>query len=104
MSDSVQLYQKLLTDAIHKQMTILGPQITLLKVRNVTGLTVTDDGTVATLYGNPEVIVTRFLEEFRELSSPLVKKTMQPLLSAIGPSISQSTTPNENKQVVQPVK
>jgi len=92
MSETAQLYQKLLEDAIRKQMTILGPQITLLKARNVPGITVTDDGKVATLSDNAETIATRFLEEFRDLSSPLVKKTMQPLLSAIGPSMAQTTT------------
>lgn len=97
MSDTAQLYQKLLTDAIHKQMTILGPQITLMKVRNVTGLTVTDDGTVATIAPNAEDVVTHFLEEFRELSSPLVKKTMQPLLSAIGPTLAQATNQIQNE-------
>jgi hypothetical protein len=91
MSDSAQLYQKLLNDAIRKQMTILGPQITLIKVRNVPGLTVTDAGAVATLSNNPEDVVTNFLEEFRDLSSPLVKKTMQPLLSAIGPTLAQAS-------------
>ena len=84
MSDTAQVYQKLLTDAIRKQMIILGPQITLLKVHTVPGLTATDDGTVAALGDKPEETVTHFLEKFRELSSPLVRKTMQPLLSAMG--------------------
>jgi hypothetical protein len=84
MSDAAQLYQKLLTDAIRKQMVILGPEIALLKARTVSGLTVTDDGTVASLGAKPEDIVTRFLAEFRDLSTPLVKKTMQPLLNALG--------------------
>jgi hypothetical protein len=73
----------LLTEAIKKQMTILGPEITLLKVRNVGGLTLAEDGTVTAIAGNLGEIITRFLEQFRELSSPLVKKTMQPLLSTI---------------------
>ena len=89
-------YQKLLTDAIRKQIVILGPQITFLKTRNVPGLTVTDDGTVSALTGNPEATITRFLEEFRELSSPLVKKIMQPLLSTIGPKLDQATDQKQN--------
>jgi hypothetical protein len=106
MSDTAQLYQKLLTDAIHKQMTVLGPQITLIKVRTIEGLTVTDDGSVASLSSNPEAVVTRFLEEFREISSPLVKKTMQPLLSTIGPKLDQAITqtpppPNQTQNVNQ---
>ena len=83
--DTAQLYQKLLNDAIRKQVIILGRQIVLMKVRNISGVTVSDDGTILGMSGKPEDIVTRFVEEFRELSSPLVKKTMQPLLSALTP-------------------
>ncbi|HSX08597.1 MAG TPA: hypothetical protein VLF93_00405 [Candidatus Saccharimonadales bacterium] len=101
MSDTA-LYQKLLNDAIRKQMTILGRQITLMKVKNIQGLTVTDDGSVGTLGNNPETVVRQFLEEFRELSSPLVKKTMQPLLSAIGPSLTEATAQPAAPQTGQP--
>lgn len=73
----------MLTDAIRKQMIILGPQITLIKARNVHSLTISDDGAVVGINGNPQTIVTQFLEQFRDLSAPLVKKTMQPLLSTI---------------------
>jgi len=93
MSDAAQLYQQLLTDAIRKQMVFLGPQITLLKIRNISGLTVTNDGTVASLGGKPEEVVTRFIAEFRDLSAPLVKKTMQPLLNALEPGIIAQTQP-----------
>lgn len=82
--DTAQLYQKLLTDAVRKQIIILGKEITLLKAREIPGISVTDDGTVAFLKENNVEVVTQFLEEFREISSPLVKKTMQPLLSALG--------------------
>jgi hypothetical protein len=99
MSDAAQLYQKLLTDAIRKQMVILGPQITFLKIHNVPNLIVSDDGTVVSLGEKPEETITRFLGEFRELSSSLVKKTMQPLLSALGPGISPvSNKPNSTPE------
>ncbi len=83
MNDSALDYQRLLTDAIHKQMIILGTQITLTKARNVPGLTITNDGNVTGISPNPQNDVTLFLEQFRDISSPLVKKTMQPLLSAV---------------------
>ena len=91
MTDAAQLYKQLLTDAIRKQMVILGPQITLLKVHNISGLTITNDGTIVSLGPKPEDTVTRFLEEFRDLSSPLVKKTMQPLLNALNPGMLAQT-------------
>jgi len=105
--DTAQLYQKLLNDAIRKQVIILGRHIVLMKVRNISGVTVSDDGTILGMSGKPEDIVTRFVEEFRELSSPLVKKTMQPLLSALTPVTQQQPIPEvkqeqNNKQELVP--
>ncbi len=105
--DTAQLYQKLLNDAIRKQVIILGRHIVLMKVRNISGVTVSDDGTILGMSGKPEDIVTRFVEEFRELSSPLVKKTMQPLLSALTPVTQPQPIPEvkqeqNNKQELVP--
>ncbi|MGH7203290.1 MAG: hypothetical protein ACREHC_02500 [Candidatus Levyibacteriota bacterium] len=85
MTDTAQNYQKLLSEALQKQMIILGRQITLAKARHVLGLSLNPDGQVAAISGDPQKVVIQFLEEFRELSSPLVKKTMQPLLNIVLP-------------------
>lgn len=74
-------HQKLLTEVIKKQIVILGPDITLAKARNVEGLTVSDDGTVTGLSGDPAVITQKLVEQFMELSGLIVKKTMEPLLA-----------------------
>jgi|ERR1700722_1820584 len=95
--DTAQLYQKLLNDAIRRQITILGRHIVLMKVRNIPGVTVSDDGTVLGMSGKPENVALLFIEQFRELSSPLVKKTMQPLLSALTPAFQ----PQPNQEVKQ---
>jgi len=84
MSDTTSDYQKLLSEAIKKHITILGSQITLIKASHVPGIKVAPDGSVDALTSDPLNVATRFLEEFRDLSAPLVKKTMQPLLSAVG--------------------
>jgi hypothetical protein len=114
-----QEYQKLLTEVIRKQIVILGPSITLAKARNVTGLTVSDDGTVTAINGNPQLITQQLVEQFMELSGLIVKKTMEPLLAnypelagtptvptppTIAPSpaaTSTSPTPTENKTTTE---
>lgn len=83
MNDSVINYQQLLTDTLQKQIIILGPSITLAKARHVQGLHITDDGRVSSIEGNPQEISIKLLEQFRELSPLMVKKTMRPLLNAI---------------------
>lgn len=76
-------YQKVLTEVLQKQMVILGPKITLEKARHVEGLQVADDGRVTGLSADGHAVSVKILEQFRELSPMLVKKTMRPLLSAI---------------------
>jgi len=75
-------YKTLLTQVIQKQMVILGPSITLAKARNVKGLTVADDGTVVNMEGQPQTLIQGLIDQFVQLSGLIVKKTMEPLLSA----------------------
>ena len=110
---SDQEYQKLLTEVIKKQIVILGPAITLAKARNVQGLTISDDGTVTALNGNPQLITQQLVEQFMELSGLIVKKTMEPLLAnfpglAVAAPMMQASTPeptntNEEKATPPPV-
>lgn len=83
MNTSATDYQKVITEVLQKQMIILGPEITLLKARNVQGLKINDDGKVVEMEGNGHALSVKILEEFRELSPLMVKKTMRPLLNAI---------------------
>ncbi len=75
-------YKKLLTEVIQKQMVILGPSISLAKARNVKGLAVDDSGTVTDIQGPPQVLIQGLIDQFVQLSGLIVKKTMEPLLSA----------------------
>lgn len=75
-------YKALLTQVIQKQIVILGPTITLAKARNVKGLTVADDGTVTEINGQPQALIQGLIDQFVQLSGLIVKKTMEPLLSA----------------------
>ena len=76
-------YKKVLTEVLQKQIVILGPAITLAKARHVDGIDVADDGSVMSLSADGHAVSVKVLEQFRELSPLLVKKTMKPLLRAI---------------------
>lgn len=91
-------YKKLLTEVIQKQMVILGPSITLTKARNVKGLTVSDDGSVTDIQGNPQELIQGLIDQFVQLSGLIVKKTMEPLLSAY-PDGAASISPPVSSQV-----
>lgn len=90
-------HKKLLTEVIKKQIVILGPDITLVKARNVKGLTVADDGTVTELTGNHQEITQQLIDQFMELSGLIVKKTMEPLLANL-PNIAAQQMSNMTQQ------
>ena len=84
MSDhtiSLDDYKKLLTEIIQKQVVILGPDIAILKAKNVKGLEMENDGTVKTINGNPAEVLQALINEYVALSGLIVKKTMEPLLA-----------------------
>lgn len=86
-------YKKVLTNVIQKQIVILGPDITLIKARNVAGLTVSDDGTVTDFQGEPHEVTSKLVDQFMQLSGMIVKKTMEPLLDSYIPKQTEAPEP-----------
>lgn len=76
MPDQNKEYQNLLTEIIQKQVAILGPAIAVMKAKNIPGLTVTDDGTVTNIEGNPQEIVKMLVDEYVDLSGQIVKSAL----------------------------
>lgn len=103
MSDTAQDYQQLLSHGLQKQMVILGKQIALAKARHVQGLTVNDDGQVTGINEDPKKVVAQFLQEFRELSAPLVTKTMEPLLEVIREAPVAETSNSADPLAIKPL-
>lgn len=84
-------YKALFTQLIKKQMLVLGPDITLAKVHNVTGLTVDINGDVQKLEGDPQVMLQFLINQFVELSGMIVKKTMESILTSYPGMIAMSS-------------
>lgn len=80
MSD-IDQYKQLMSDVIKKQIVILGPQIALLKARNVQGVIVSDQGEVTDIQGDPQEALQKLVNEYVSLSGEIVKKAMEPLLN-----------------------
>jgi hypothetical protein len=74
-------YVALLTEVIEKQAIILGPDIAVQKARNVTGLTVTDDGKVTNIEGDPNPILQALISEYIELSGEIVRNVTKPIFA-----------------------
>lgn len=74
-------YKKIFSELIKKQMLVLGPDITLAKVKNVQGITVDNNGEVQSITGDPQQLLQLLINQFVELSGMIVKKTMESILT-----------------------
>lgn len=74
--DEKEQYKALLSEIIEKQAIILGPQIAVLKARNVNGLFVGDDGKVSDYSGEPTELIKSLVDEYVELSGQIVKNAL----------------------------
>ena len=73
-------YAKMLTDLVQKQMVVLGPKIALDKARKIAGLSVSDEGKVNLVSGDPQMILKGVANEYMALSGQIAKMTFDTLL------------------------
>lgn len=76
MEPSKEDYKQMLTEIIKKQIVILGPQIAVLKARNVPGMNVSDDGVVTDVTGQEQVVLQKLIDEYVALSGEIVKNAV----------------------------
>ncbi len=74
-------YHNLINDIISKQVVILGPDIVLLKARNVSGLKLDSAGKVVSIEGNPEEVLQNLINEYIALSGQIVKNILSPVFA-----------------------
>jgi hypothetical protein len=74
--DQALQYAAIISEIIAKQAIILGPDIAILKARNVTGLIVDDQGKVTEIKGEPATALQKLINEYVELSGMIVKNTL----------------------------
>lgn len=71
-----ELYKALMTEIIQKQSVILGPQIAILKARNVSVLTINDNGQVVDISGDVRTALQSLVDEYVKLSGQIVKNAL----------------------------
>jgi hypothetical protein len=69
-------YKNIITEIIKKQSVILGPQIAVLKARNVPGITVMDDGLVTNISGSEQEALQKLIDQYVSLSGEIVKNAV----------------------------
>lgn len=80
--DNSASYKVLITQLIAKQSAVLGPDITMLKVKHVNGLVVDPAGNVVEIQGDPAVVLKQLINEFVELSGQIVKLAMESIVAS----------------------
>lgn len=74
-------YKTLLTEIVKKQVVILGPDIAVLKARNVKELTISQDGTVTDVQGDPSAALQKLINEYVSLSGLIVKNIVGTIMN-----------------------
>jgi hypothetical protein len=73
-------YKQIITELVQKQMVVLGPNIALDKARQVAGLSLSDEGAVLDITGDPKMVLKALAEEYIALSGPVAKMTLASLM------------------------
>lgn len=74
-------YVNLVNDIIAKQIEILGPDIVMVKARNVSGLKFTTGNKVESIDSDPQIVLQSLIDEFVGLSGQIVKNILSPVFA-----------------------
>ncbi len=72
-------YMAIMSEIIAKQAVILGPEIAVLKARNVSGVTIDDTGKVTEITEDSAESLQKLIDEYIALSGEIVKNVMKPI-------------------------
>ena len=73
-------YQNLLSDLVKKQMVMLGPAVAISNARKIGSITVSDDGSVMAISGDPQTALQQLATEYMNLSGQIAQATLASLL------------------------
>lgn len=78
---TIQSYKQMLTEIMQKIIAVLGPQLAFALTKNIKSLTFAENGEVTAINGNPKDAAAMLIENITNLSQPLEKKVIQPILN-----------------------
>ena len=65
-----------MNEVIGKQVIILGPEIAILKARNVPEIVIAEDGKVTDIKGEPSQALQKLIDVYVELSGQIVRNVL----------------------------
>lgn len=79
--DNTSQYLAILTDLIKKQMLMLGPNVALGQARKVSGITVSEDGTVSAIEGDSQKTLEDVAKQYMALSGAIAQMTLDSIIA-----------------------
>ena len=89
--EQTEKYIEVMSEIIAKQAIILGPEIAVLKARNVSVLIIGDSGKVTAIKGSPSEALQSLINEYIALSGEIVRNIMKPIFDKY-PEIKEEVT------------
>ena len=77
--DQIEQYKTVMSEIIAKQAVILGPTMAVARARKVAEITVSEDGKVTSVTGEPSAILEKLIATYVELSGEIVKNALGPI-------------------------
>lgn len=74
-------YMKLIQEMLDKLKDVLDEHVVVKIVKDVEGVTISENGKVLSIEGSHQDIIQRLMDRFLSLSNDVVVKTLQPLLT-----------------------
>ena len=74
-------YKELISEIIQKQITILGPDVALLKAQQTPGLKIDSRGKVAAIAGSEQEVLQLLVDKYIQLSGQIVKNILDPVFA-----------------------
>lgn len=65
-----------MSEIIGKQIVILGPEIAVLRARKVSEISLSEDGKVMDVKGDPDEVLNRLIDTYVELSGEIVTNAL----------------------------
>lgn len=75
-------YVELLNQLLQKLKVALGPEIVLVKVRKIKGISLTRDHSIGKIHEDPELVSQQVMDQFGELSPLLANTVIKPYLAS----------------------
>lgn len=76
-------YVQPLNQLLQKLKVALGPEIVLVKVRKIKGISLTADNTIGNIREDPGLVSQQLVDQFNQLSPLLVNTLIKPYLASI---------------------